>query len=99
MTSEEFFRKKIKEKNPGMETLTLSMYVITAEEAMIWSHEFSQLEKSEKPIIPEISDEEIEMAAPYVPRDAHDYYVGDRDGFIEGAKWYREQLKLKGGEQ
>lgn len=45
------------------------------------------------------TDEEIEMAAPYVPRDAHDYYVGDRDGFIEGAKWYREQLKLKGDKQ
>lgn len=50
-------------------------------------------EKSEIPFILELSDEEIEMAAPYVPRDAHDYYVGDRDGFIEGAKWYREQLK------
>jgi len=41
------------------------------------------------------SDEEIEMAAPYVPRDAHDYYVGDRDGFIEGAKWMRD--KIQGG--
>jgi hypothetical protein len=43
------------------------------------------------------SDEEIEMAAPYVPRDAHDYYVGDRDGFIEGAKWMRD--KIQGGEK
>jgi hypothetical protein len=41
------------------------------------------------------SDEKIEMAAPYVPRDAHDYYIGCRDGLIEGAKWMRD--KIKGG--
>ena len=96
MTAEEFFRKKIKEKNPNVDVITLSAYLMTAEEAMIWSHEFSQLEKSEKPIIPEISDEEIEEAAPYVPRDAHDYYFGDKQGFIDGAKWMRD--KIKGGQ-
>ena len=41
------------------------------------------------------TDEEIEEAAPYVPKDAHDYYVGDRDGFINGAKWMVN--KIKGG--
>ena len=43
------------------------------------------------------SDEDIEMATPYVPRAAHDYYVGNRDGFEEGAKWMRD--KIQGGEQ
>ena len=57
MTAEEFFRNKMKEKNPFIETITLSNYLITAEEAMRWAHEFSQLEKSEKPINLEISDD------------------------------------------
>ena len=43
------------------------------------------------------SDEEIEEASPYVPKDAHDYYFGDKQGFIDGAKWMRD--KIKGGEQ
>jgi hypothetical protein len=38
------------------------------------------------------SDEEIEIASPYVPRDAHDYYHGDKDGFIDGAKWMRDKI-------
>ena len=37
----------------------------------------------------EISDEEIENC---VGDGMHDFYKG---GFIEGAKWYREQLKKK----
>lgn len=38
----------------------------------------------------EISDEEIENC---VGDGMHDFYKG---GFIDGAKWYREQLKCKG---
>ena len=38
------------------------------------------------------SDDEIEIASPYVPRDAHDYYHGDKAGFIDGAKWLKEQI-------
>ena len=44
-------------------------------------------EKSEKPINLEISDEEIEE---YAKRNAFQYYE-----FIQGAKWYREQLKSR----
>lgn len=99
MTAEEFFRKKIKEKNPNIDVVTLSTYLMTAEEAMIWSHEFSQLEKSEKPIIPEISDEEIKKTAKEkhvgLSRDVANY----RECFEQGAKWYRERLKSKGAEQ
>ena len=35
----------------------------------------------------EISDEEIEKAK--------EYHWSYRNGFVEGAKWYREQLKKK----
>ena len=57
-------------------------------------------EKSEKPINltssqTEISDEEIEEASPYVPNDASMDYWAHKEGFIDGAKWYREQLKKK----
>lgn len=51
-------------------------------------------EKSEKPIIPEISDEEIEEASRQI-----NYGGGSmgwiKDAFKKGAKWYREQLKNK----
>jgi hypothetical protein len=56
MTAEEFFRNKIKEKNPLIEIITLSSILVTAEEAMRWSYEFNQLVKSEIPIIPDPSD-------------------------------------------
>lgn len=42
-TAEEFFRNKIKEKNPNIEVVTLSRELITAEEGMRWAHEFKQL--------------------------------------------------------
>jgi hypothetical protein len=38
------------------------------------------------------SDEEIEESSPIVNINAHDYYFGHKDGFIEGAKWMKEQL-------
>ena len=38
------------------------------------------------------SDEEIEKDSPYVPRDAHDYYHGYKDGLIHGAKWMRDKI-------
>jgi hypothetical protein len=41
------------------------------------------------------TDEDIEMATPYVPRAAHDYYVGNRDGFEEGAKWMRDKIQRR----
>ena len=44
--------------------------------------------------ITEISDEEIEkVMQPMI--GMHSFYKG---GFIEGAKWYREQLKCKGND-
>lgn len=43
ITAEEFFRNKIKEKNPNIEVVTLSGELITAEEGMRWAHEFKQL--------------------------------------------------------
>ena len=43
ITAEEFFRNKIKEKNPNIEVVTLSRELITAEEGMRWAHEFKQL--------------------------------------------------------
>ena len=43
ITAEEFFRNKIKEKNPNIEVVTLSKELITAEEGMRWAHEFKQL--------------------------------------------------------
>ena len=54
--------------------------------------------KSEKPIIHEISDDEIEEASRQI-----NYGGGSmgwiKDAFKKGARWYREQLKLKGGQQ
>jgi hypothetical protein len=43
ITAEEFFRNKIKEKNPNIEVVTLGRELITAEEGMRWAHEFKQL--------------------------------------------------------
>lgn len=43
ITAEEFFRNKIKEKNPNIEVVTLNSELITAEEGMRWAHEFMQL--------------------------------------------------------
>ena len=39
------------------------------------------------------TDEEIEKVSPIVDINAHDYYVGHKDGFDEGAKWVLEQIK------
>lgn len=39
------------------------------------------------------SDEEIEIESPIVNLNAHDYYFGHKDGFIEGAKWVIEHIK------
>ena len=47
--------------------------------------EAKQMEKQQT----EISDEEIEKSISY---DSKDPYV---EGYINGAKWYREQLKSK----
>ena len=41
------------------------------------------------------SDEEIKEAAPYVPKDAHDYYIVFRGGFLEGAKWMKDKILNK----
>lgn len=41
----------------------------------------------------EISDEEIYNKAVF--HDGSDYSLGQHNGFIEGAKWYREQLKQR----
>lgn len=45
--------------------------------------------KSELSVIPEISDEDIEKSISY---DSKDPYV---QGYINGAKWMREQLKSR----
>jgi hypothetical protein len=47
MTAEEFFRKKIKEKCPHQEVVTLANSLITAEDGMRWAYEFSQLAQQE----------------------------------------------------
>lgn len=39
------------------------------------------------------TDEEVEE------RKGFEYPSIQQDAFVSGAKWYREQLKLKGGEQ
>jgi len=84
MTAEEFFRKKIKEKYPHQEIVTLADNLITAEDGMRWAYEFSQLSEQE------ISDDDIEDVA-------WEKFITDsgRFGFISGAKWYREQLKQR----
>jgi hypothetical protein len=38
------------------------------------------------------SDEDIEESSPIINANSHDYYVGHKDGFIEGAKWMRDKL-------
>ena len=38
------------------------------------------------------SDEEIRESSPIVNINAHDYYFGHKDGFIEGAEWIKEQI-------
>lgn len=43
ITAEEFFRNKLKERNPNIEIVTLSQELITAEQGMLWAHEFKQL--------------------------------------------------------
>ena len=43
MTSEEFFRNKLKELHPFKEVLTLSQEMITAEQGMLWAHEFVEI--------------------------------------------------------
>jgi hypothetical protein len=47
MTAEEFFRKKIKDKYPHQEIVTLADNLITAEDGMRWAYEFSQLPQQE----------------------------------------------------
>lgn len=67
ITAEEFFRNKIKEKNPNKEAITLSQELITAEEGMEWAHEFKQLYlhdvvgKSEELVCPECKSSNIEI--------------------------------------
>ena len=49
LTSEEFFRKKLKELNPFQSSVTLSREMITAEQGMIWAKEYSDyINKQEK---------------------------------------------------
>jgi hypothetical protein len=49
LTSEEFFRKKLKELNPLQSSVTLSREMITAEQGMIWAKEYSDyINKQEK---------------------------------------------------
>lgn len=38
------------------------------------------------------SDDEIKEASPIVNVNAHDYYFGHLDGFIDGAKWIRDKI-------
>lgn len=47
ITAEEFFRKKIQEKNPFQKVITLSRELITAEEGMRWAHEYKNLRDEE----------------------------------------------------
>jgi len=84
MTAEEFFRKKIKEKYPHQEVITLANNLITAEDGMRWAYEFSQLPQQE------ISDEEIEKEIKSRYETPH-----YNSGFMDCAKWYREQLKQR----
>ena len=41
LTSEDFFRKKLKELNPFQSVITLSKELITAEQGMMWAKEYS----------------------------------------------------------
>lgn len=43
ITAKEFFRDKIKELHPHMETITLWKITITAEQGMRWGYEYSIL--------------------------------------------------------
>ncbi len=85
MTAEEFFRKKIKEKYPHQEVVTLADNLITAEDGMRWAYEFSQLPQQE------ISDEEIEKVSATLDYD----HISEIVMWEKGARWYREQLKNK----
>ena len=83
-----------------MKLYTKEMFLIAAEKCEVSmidaNHIMQYIDEYVTPIeLP--SDEEIEEASPYVPKDAHDYYFGDKQGFIDGAKWMRD--KIKGGEQ
>lgn len=44
MTTEEFFRNKLKEQTPFKEVVTLSQKLITAEQGMRWANEYAKLE-------------------------------------------------------
>jgi len=83
-----------------MKLYTKEMFLIAAEKCEVSmidaNHIMQYIDEYVTPIeLP--SDEEIEEASPYVPKDSHDYYFGDKQGFIDGAKWMRD--KIKGGEQ
>ena len=42
----------------------------------------------------EISDEEIEKAN-YTFKENDTYFIADKESFMAGARWYREQLKQR----
>lgn len=47
--------------------------------------------KSLKPIeLP--SDQEISQNAPTIPKDADDYLISNKIGFVHGAKWMKEKI-------
>ena len=41
------------------------------------------------------TDEEINEFSPYVPQDAGIYFGANKESFIEGAKWMRDQILKK----
>ena len=61
--------------------------LLTEEEIAEFKRELKEVMKKPKT---EISDEEIYNKAAF--HDGSDYSIGQHNGFIEGALWYREQI-------
>ena len=84
-----------------MKLYTKEMFLIAAEKCEVSmidaKHIMQYIDEYVTPIeLP--TDHEIETEAPF-SKSTFGFEQGQFQGFIMGAKWYREQLKLKGGEQ
>lgn len=74
-----------------MKLYTREQVANVLENAKIEDFQIGLILDSMKPIeLP--SDEEIKEAAPYVPQDASMDFWANQEGFIDGAKWMKEQI-------
>ena len=89
--------KQIDQDNPVTKGSTALVYVQDAKEEVTNSNQLTDehKEKSEKPIIPELTDEEILNAA----KDYFSQVIGATQyevaAWVSACEWYREQLKQR----